>query len=1800
MASGMDYHYGVKAMWHVAVIGSFFLTAAARAVAQDWVTVPFAGPDRTHLTYFASAPVDGEVKLEAQDPGGGTRQLDFGSGTIQGTLLDTDLAVGNIRYAVMKRGPDPATGEMGAWYQSFITEAVAVDGVSAGGRLLFDEELENVRIRGVFVPADFTLTLSGSLTAPTNDTTAIELYGSLVLDGAITLLPHVRGGEMDDIPFRVDLATPTSLAGVSGGVFLLNAAGSSLNACSGIRIVPSFGGTLISVTNAVVELRELPEGTTLEISDSDCSSGVTAGGGYLYDRQCIDGTLILDGVVWNGPFEARGAADVSATDCDFRGDVSVQNDEGSTDDVVFSATRCRFTSYGTSRPGSGSVRLSQCLFSAQAGAYGGAAEFEDCEFGGGFRLQNRSATVITRSRFLTALIFANDYPEYDTDIPRWHEANDPSPTIQGNAFMDDVALRYEHLTGVASPSVPITIGANFYGSPAGWYNDVSGLERGFLPDSYRARVLGNSSAAPVFAIATPLTQSPLAAVRQDTRVFPRFWLNGHIAGQNTINHQNGTLDNTASHILIKGRETLLSVDLSCTEEALSGVRVYAEWDGKQIEAERAVSRVRRDPAQFPRNDIRYARSTFSFILPPVQDATMPVVVRLDASGVAGFDPDAYPEEDAALLAGTVTFKDPPSRPLRIWVFPVEVSGLTGSWGTGSAAATVETLGREIPNQLAIPADKLRVVQKPVLSVWSPTTFITSLGLLNRVSAQLAFGRWVVSGLDQAPDFIVAVMPHGLITDGAEGASFVGRRRVLFVDELRARAALHELGHGVGLCTSKEQYDAYPPEGLPVERATVFRNAEAGSVNRIQHQPSSSSTWFDSNMIVYDTMGAGDPSAPLVVTVAAFDDWVRENLDVPAPTGVQTLQAVDLSDPSPLDIPPGMRRILLSGATDYYYAFKPNTLQIFDVTRLDGEARPPNSGSVYTFAAYDADGTQIFSQGFVPASEDPEWVGTFDVPAATAACRVIKSSDSSTAIAVTASGLQSVALLAPAASGTLGDTLAAHWSVAFTNTPAPGQVRHLLFWRTDPAQPWTLLAGPTVATNVLTLTTALPETSTLALRLVTSDGVESVEHIVDGITVTPRAPRVTIRAPLGGAVSQSNAVWRLSAEVTEFPPQTAGDGLWTSSLQGELGTGREIDTLLDAGDHLLRYETGTPGGLTNHAEVSVSVLDAPDALPLGFEETDLTLHHQAADPTGLIPAYMLAGVTNRFVLRLRTGGVGGTSRLRLYLQKPVGGEVLAATHSVTNEPFSEQFIALDCHADETGTYTVRAILDEVDPADPDLSDNERTWTFSTVTPTITLNRTPLGGGTVAGAGTYLYGATVTVGATPNPGFVFTKWSQTAGGAAISTEPEFSFTATEDRTLWANFQSLPVITVQASPVDGGTVSGAGTYAPGDTVTVVATPNSGYAFVNWTEFGYEVSADATYSFSAAQNRTLTANFQFTAGQTYVVSLGYWPLEGGSVAGNGTYASGATATVTATPNDGYVFVNWTEWSSVEWDFVEVSTNAVFAFVVSGDRNLRANFALPPLTGDRTIAEALDTSAFSFSTGGSGPWVGLALPSAVRDADAARSGVTADDTTSWLQATVTGPGTFTFWWRASSEEYWDQGFFLIDGDEAAVIDGETGWMAVTNELAAGIHTLRWEYRKDSGWGEGDDCIWLDDVQFASSGGGTATASTPVAVPHAWLDGFTALLAASGGDYEDAAWDDYDSDGHATWQEYVAGSDPEDENSILRAGLSLEDGAPRLSWQPDLGGQRAYTIEGKAELGDAVWGATNSATRFFRIRVALP
>jgi len=67
----------------------------------------------------------------------------------------------------------------------------------------------------------------------------------------------------------------------------------------------------------------------------------------------------------------------------------------------------------------------------------------------------------------------------------------------------------------------------------------------------------------------------------------------------------------------------------------------------------------------------------------------------------------------------------------------------------------------------------------------------------------------------------------------------------------------------------------------------------------------------------------------------------------------------------------------------------------------------------------------------------------------------------------------------------------------------------------------------------------------------------------------------------------------------------------------------------------------------------------------------------------------------------------------------------------------------------------------------------------------------------------------------------------------------------------------VSASASPSNGGTVSGAGSYASGATCTLTATPATGYEFTKWTKNGTQVSTNATYSFTVSANATYVANF-------------------------------------------------------------------------------------------------------------------------------------------------------------------------------------------------------------------------------------------------------------------------------------------------------------------------------------------------------
>jgi len=222
-----------------------------------------------------------------------------------------------------------------------------------------------------------------------------------------------------------------------------------------------------------------------------------------------------------------------------------------------------------------------------------------------------------------------------------------------------------------------------------------------------------------------------------------------------------------------------------------------------------------------------------------------------------------------------------------------------------------------------------------------------------------------------------------------------------------------------------------------------------------------------------------------------------------------------------------------------------------------------------------------------------------------------------------------------------------------------------------------------------------------------------------------------------------------------------------------------------------------------------------------------------------------------------------------------------------------------------------------------------WTFTTIAQVL-VSPLPLTGGTIIGAGTFNQESQVTVTATAASGFVFTNWTE--NGTVVSTNSTYQFAMVGNRVLIANFSQQYRVIISSLPDLGGTTTGAGSFNPGSSVTVTATPNTGYTFVNWTEGINIVSTEATYTSPLNASRTLVANFALN-----IIGLSLDVVaNNGSVLKNPnllTYSNGATVVLTATPNSGYIFTSWSGDATGSVSPLTVTMNS--------NKNITANFAL-------------------------------------------------------------------------------------------------------------------------------------------------------------------------------------------------------------------------------------------------------------------
>jgi hypothetical protein len=145
-------------------------------------------------------------------------------------------------------------------------------------------------------------------------------------------------------------------------------------------------------------------------------------------------------------------------------------------------------------------------------------------------------------------------------------------------------------------------------------------------------------------------------------------------------------------------------------------------------------------------------------------------------------------------------------------------------------------------------------------------------------------------------------------------------------------------------------------------------------------------------------------------------------------------------------------------------------------------------------------------------------------------------------------------------------------------------------------------------------------------------------------------------------------------------------------------------------------------------------------------------------------------------------------------------------------------------------------------------------------------------------------------------------------------------------------------------------------------------------------------------------------------------------------------------------------------------------------------------------LSKALDT-ALSFTLGGSADWFGQTTTS-YYGGEAAQSGDISHSQDSWMQTTVSGPGTVTFYWKVSSEDDYDSLEFYIDGSMRTLISGSADWHQKTYTIAtSGLHVLEWRYVKDGSADDGSDSGWVDKVEWVPASTSTPTPSPTPAPP---------------------------------------------------------------------------------------------------------
>lgn len=198
----------------------------------------------------------------------------------------------------------------------------------------------------------------------------------------------------------------------------------------------------------------------------------------------------------------------------------------------------------------------------------------------------------------------------------------------------------------------------------------------------------------------------------------------------------------------------------------------------------------------------------------------------------------------------------------------------------------------------------------------------------------------------------------------------------------------------------------------------------------------------------------------------------------------------------------------------------------------------------------------------------------------------------------------------------------------------------------------------------------------------------------------------------------------------------------------------------------------------------------------------------------------------------------------------------------------------------------------------------------------------------------------------------------------------FSCDPENNTGSNTDGKCTVTIQANNSEWGIVTAepAGAVEPGTKVTLTATANDGYSFINWTCPDGSMATDNPMEVTVNNNVVYVANFMPVENLTYTITVGANDPAMGSVTktpDSNVYHAGTVVELTAVPAAGYKFVNWSGANNTTTNPLQIT--------VSGNATYTAVFeALPPLQYGATFdGVALDIAGYrDFQTNGEGLWL--------------------------------------------------------------------------------------------------------------------------------------------------------------------------------------------------------------------------------------